>query len=215
MSMPQPPQIPFRQYAKDHVLAARRLLEGQGNELRYACLELRLAIEALAYSTLQTYSEDVDDAVARAHDHWQPNKVLEALAAYDPMADVGLTVTFHTVSRDGSVGEHVFSGTDRRFTAEWAAKAHRSMGSFLHQRTISQIKRGKTINETDLRRQANEVLEMLDGILASEVHDIRLGVRFGYQCPDCQSEMSVAMTPLLLTGRASTTCPGCGVAWLA
>ncbi|WP_295708903.1 hypothetical protein [uncultured Brevundimonas sp.] len=88
--MPQPPQIPFRQYARDHVEAGRRLIEGHGSELRYACLELRLAIEALAYSTLQNYSEDVDGAVDRAHDHWQPNKVLEELITYDPMADAGL-----------------------------------------------------------------------------------------------------------------------------
>ena len=43
-----------------------------------------------APSTLQNYSEDVDGAVDRAHDHWQPNKVLEELITYDPMADAGL-----------------------------------------------------------------------------------------------------------------------------
>lgn len=163
----------------------------------------------------QNYSEDVDGAVDRAHDHWQPNKVLEELITYDPMADAGLKVTFHTVTGDGSVGEKVFSGTDRRFSAAWAAKAHRSMGSFLHQRTISQIKRGRTINETDLRRQAQQVLEVLDDVLASEVHDIRLGIRFGYGCPDCNGDISIAMAPLLLKGRAATTCQTCGAAWLA
>lgn len=89
------------------------------------------------------------------------------------------------------------------------------MGSFLHQRTISQIRRGRTINDTDLRRQAQQVLEVLDDVLASEVHDIRLGIRFGYECPDCNGDISIAMAPLLLKGRAATTCQTCGAAWLA
>jgi hypothetical protein len=128
---------------------------GVDDELRYACLELRLAIEALAYDTLQSYSEDVDDAVDLAHREWQPSKVLKALCGCDPIAGLALRIEVREVGSDGNAeaGPPMFTGVDDRFDAEWAEKAHRSMGSFLHQRTISQIRRGQQLDRIVLLRE--------------------------------------------------------------
>lgn len=210
-----PDLIPFRDFARKHVAAAKELLAGGGPQLRYACLELRLAIEALAYATLQTYLEDDSDSVQAAQSDWQPSKVLDALLDYDPMADMSFRIVMHSVAPDGEPGEMVMDAVDKRFSAQWAAKAHRSMGSFLHQRTIREVRRGKQLDETVLRREARRVLETLEPILASPVHDTRVGFRFGYSCPGCGDELSVALMPLMLTGATRTRCPSCGIRWRA
>ncbi len=210
-----PDLIPFREYARVHVSAARALLAGDGPQLRYACLEIRLAIEALAYAVLQNYLEDDSSDVKAALADWQPSKVLEALQNYDPMADMSVRVVMRAIAPDGEPGEVVMDAVDQRFSAEWASKAHRSMGSFLHQRTIREIRRGKQIDEAVLRREAERALGTLSAILKSPLSDTRIGFRFGYACPDCGDELTVALLPLMLTGATRTRCPACGVRWRA
>jgi len=210
-----PDLIPFRNFARKHVAAAKELLAGRGPHLRYACLELRLAIEALAYATLQTYLDDDSDIVQSAQSDWQPGKVLDALLDYDPMADMSFRVVMHSVAPNGEPGEMVMDAVDQRFSARWAKKAHRSMGSFLHQRTIQQVRKGKQLDEPALRREAQRVLETLEPILASPLYDTRVGFRFGYNCPGCGDELSVALMPLMLTGATRARCPTCGTRWRA
>jgi hypothetical protein len=180
--MPKPPRIPFREFAADHLALAKQLIQRNTNELRYACLELRLAIEALVYDTLQDYAEDNDDAVRLAYQDWQPDKVLKALSAYDPMTDTSMQITVREVALEGQPDSEkpIFIGIDDRLTTEWVAKAHRSMGSFLHQRTISQVNSGKHVDWKVLTAEARRVIERLDAILASPVHNIRSDIRFGY-----------------------------------
>jgi len=75
--VPQVARFPFREQARKHLKSAEELLCGEGQQLVYACLELRLAIEAIVYETLQAYEKNLSPDVAEAHQHWQPNKVLE------------------------------------------------------------------------------------------------------------------------------------------
>ncbi len=173
--MPVPAKIPFRQYAKEHVEKAKGFLSEGGSALRYACLELRLAIEALAYEILQTYAEDDDPAVAKALKKWKPREVLENLRKYDPLIEISLRVEFR-LAESGETdlpSEPTFVGTQVRFEVEWADTAHHQMSQLLHQRTIAQIQDGNQIDEAVARRDATGVLEKLERILASEMTDIR------------------------------------------
>ncbi|MBN8931564.1 MAG: hypothetical protein J0G97_06625 [Rhizobium pusense] len=68
--------FPFREIARRHLETADELLGGQGRQLIYACLELRLAIEAIAYDTLQAYEKNLSSEIADAYAHWQPSKIL-------------------------------------------------------------------------------------------------------------------------------------------
>lgn len=214
-AMPPPCLIPFRDQAREHLAAARVLLAQDGPALRYACLELRLAIEALAYDTLQSYGEDIGASVDKAHGDWQPSRVLAALAEHDPIGEASLGMALYILGPNGERGEPLVQETDVRLSAEWAGKAHSAMGSFLHQRTINQLRSGKAIDVTVLRRKADEVIVGLEAVLASKIPDIRRGMRFGYACPDCDGEISVAMIVLMINGEARTTCESCGAVWRA
>ncbi|MGO7866159.1 hypothetical protein ELI13_30505 (plasmid) [Rhizobium ruizarguesonis] len=173
---PQDGNFPFREKAREHLATAEKLLCGQGQQLIYACLELRLAIEAIAYDTLQTYEKNLSREVADAYEHWQPSKILQLLSTHDPLVNISLRVQIREAGEDGAPvgGDPMFDGIDRRLTVPWVEKAHRSLGSFLHQRTISQLKKGKAIDEAKVRTEASRIVIMIREVLASEVYGIKL-----------------------------------------
>lgn len=215
--MSPPPRIQFRNMARQNLETARRLMAGTDRELRYACLELRMAIEALAYDTLQNYADDISHVLDQAHKEWQPKKVLAALLEYDPISSTSLRMRAQPIGADGEpVGEpYVHEATEHRLNVNWAAKAHWSMGSFLHQRTIAQVNDGKEVDRETMLREAERIASELDKILASEVFGIRIDTRLGYPCPACEAEISVAMGPFMVFGKAKTQCASCGGRWIA
>lgn len=206
--------FPLREQARKHVRTAEELLKGESQQLIYACLELRLAIEAIVYETLQGYEKHLSPEVAAAYQHWQPNKVLELLRGHDPLADRSLRVRMQRVADDGSPekGPPFFEGVDSRLTVEWVEKAHRSMGSFLHQRTLSQLKNGRQIDEAKLRLEATRVATRLHDVLKSDFYNIRIIGGFPYRCEVCRSEQIIPMASLILQGFADIDCEGCSIA---
>jgi hypothetical protein len=67
-------KIDFRLRGRRYLDAAHRLPEsGDSASLRYACLELRMCIEALAYDRLQAYLPEVPNSVMKK---WTPRHVL-------------------------------------------------------------------------------------------------------------------------------------------
>lgn len=99
-----------------HLDTAEELLCGHGQRLIYACLELRLAIEAIAYDTLQTYEENLCPEIVEAYKHWQPSKTLRLLSTHHPQVNVSLRVQIREVGDDGAsdADQPIFDGVDRR-----------------------------------------------------------------------------------------------------
>lgn len=80
----------FRHEARQALARAKALLaQGDDQALRYAALELRLTLEAIAYDRLHDYRRDVPPSV---YETWQPPKVLKLLLEIDPRADTPQTV---------------------------------------------------------------------------------------------------------------------------
>ncbi|MBY5731511.1 hypothetical protein HFO26_14615 [Rhizobium leguminosarum] len=211
MKPPPPEYFPLREQARKHLKNAVDLLNGQGQQLIYACLELRLSIEALIYETLQTYAQTLSPEVTVAYQHWQPNKVLEFLREYDVLADHSLHIQVRRVADDGGPeeGPPFFEGVDNRLSVQWVEKAHRSLGSFLHQRTISQLQNRKPIDEAKLKTEAIRIIARLDEVLKSDVYNIRIAGGFQYRCDGCGTALFVAMAALIVHGFASVCCRSC------
>lgn len=203
----------FREQARKHLKAAEELLCGEGQQLVYACLELRLAIEAIVYETLQVYEKNLSPEVAEAHQHWQPSKVLELLSAHDPLVDTSLRVQVRKVGENGApVGSApLFDGIDRRLSVDWVEKAHRSLGSFLHQRTISQLKKGKAIRETKLRTEASRICVGIKEVLGSEVYGIQFTGGLPLCCGTCGSILVARMASLILEEFVDVKCETCKI----
>lgn len=214
LAMSPPLHIPYREMARDHLDAAKALLEGEGRQLRYACLELRLAIEALTYDVLQAYGDEIDPTIDALEGAWHPKTILDALAAYDPIGDATLVARMR-IRTPGGEWQDLNEIREQRFSAAWASKANFALGNFLHQATLAKARAGKGFDEAALRRKAEQVVGEIEAILDTPFVDIRRGFRFGYNCPGCGGSISVGLMALLLTDQARTTCEGCGVTWRA
>jgi hypothetical protein len=76
----------MRWSARECVDRAITLLRtGDEPSARYACFELRSAIEYLVYDPLQTYRGERDYELVK---RWQPRDLLAAMRTVDPRADL-------------------------------------------------------------------------------------------------------------------------------
>lgn len=118
----------FRALARAHHAAAGELLAGGDDaQLRHACLELRMALECLAYDLLKLYRDDVEDKVLEM---WQAGAILDALREIDP--GVERPIELKIAGEDGDYDQPLLAWREERLDGRWARKAYHSLGHFLH-----------------------------------------------------------------------------------
>src|SRR3954470_8300192 len=87
--------------------ARARVEEGSPEALRYACLELRFCIESICYDKLRLYAKHIPPEELNT---WQPRKVVEMLAEYDPDANSSYGLRIWTENENGEPQSLTFSG---------------------------------------------------------------------------------------------------------
>jgi predicted RNA-binding Zn-ribbon protein involved in translation (DUF1610 family) len=176
----------IRHAARECVSRARGLIaRGDESSVRYACLELRLAIEYITYDQLEVYMKEVpDDAVKK----WTPKQVISELLEVDPQADKSVAVAIgleHTYGVAPPPEEMQPLGEDRRFSLNWANKNHNALGNFLHAPTIYQIESGVIPAAASIIQKATQVADECEKILSSPVFHVNFGQFFELKCIDC------------------------------
>jgi len=201
-------EFEYRRSARDHCESARELLDGSKKSIRYACLELRMAIEALTYSSLKIYLSEVSNSAMK---EWTPKRVLEELLVVNPTADQSITVTIGRQDENGVLAQEVLSlGEDRRFSIKWANRAHNALGSFLHEPTISQVERGIGDIEASARKKAIEILDELSAVLASSIWN----VNFSQSCTfNCDCGFTVKRRLEIVEAGKPIVCASCGLSY--
>jgi hypothetical protein len=101
---------------------------------RYACLELRQCLEALAYKKLSAYANRVPQELFQT---WQPAQVIELLSKLEPNSISDRAFTIYKEPRT----EHskpVHSFRQKEITATFISKRYHKLGHYLHVPTILQ-----------------------------------------------------------------------------
>ena len=110
--------------------------------LRYAALELRMALEALIYQKAKNYKEELPE---KDMDTWQPRQLLIKLIEIDPDADKGASVAVGIEEEYGQPAKEMnFIGSEKVLILAEIKKYYDRLGSYLHTPTIKQIKNNKT-----------------------------------------------------------------------
>lgn len=197
------PAEDFRALAVRHHQAAGRLLEGgDPAQARYACLELRMALECLVYDLLKLYRDDVSDAVLEM---WQAGGILNALLETDPGIEHGIEL--HIPGENDDFDSPLIQWREERLNVKWATKAYHRLGHFLHERTFAELARGTQDDPGKVLGRARDIHAELDRILASSGWNLRFSTRSAMDC-DCGDKAVFAMSPKQIRSRAK--CPGCG-----
>lgn len=174
-------QPDLRFEARQCVARAQALVEkGDDLSLRYACLELRFAIEYVTYDQLRAYLDEVpNDALKK----WTPRQVIGEMLEVDPRADKSVTIAFGIQDEQGTPAKEMKTlGEDRRFSMRWANANHNALGSFLHVPTLHQIENGEFPSASKIAERAGKIASELAHISASPLFRTNMGEFFDFEC---------------------------------
>lgn len=178
----------YRGIARKHLKAAAEQLEtGADLALKYAALELRMAMEAVTYDRAAAFKEEfsTDEYVT-----WQPKKVMAVLLEIEPMTDKDSTIAFGLEEEYGVPAKRMTSlGTETVLNMGVLKKHYDALGSFLHIPTIKSTKSGKAVNHDKLRKRCDEIRTYLDKVLSSPVFNSTLGVFASIECAECGNKI--------------------------
>lgn len=177
--------INFRQRARDCLARASHEIESNDPErLKYAALELRMAIESLTYERAKGYKSEMAPS---AYQTWQPKRLMQELLEIEPHADKSSTISF---GREDVPGEHAKEmsvlGAEKVFDLRAIKASYDALGSFLHTPTLHQLDNGGA-NVSRLRVRCVTLVADLNEVLESRVFNINFGVFTSIQCmnPEC------------------------------
>jgi hypothetical protein len=199
----------LRHKARECLARAKALLaRDEITTTRYACLELRQAIEYLAYQQLEAYLNEVPDDTMRK---WQPREVIAQMREADPNAEKTSTIAIGKEDTPGEPSKDMkVLGEDRRFTLKWANSSHNTLGNFLHAPTLYQLKTGNVPDRGTMRDKAERIAAVIEDTLAAPIFNVNLGNSVSCVCGRNFKRRAGSFTP-----EKGIVCPdvSCGTIW--
>lgn len=178
--------INFRQQARDSLARAQQALKtGDPEFLKYAALELRMAMESITYERAKTYSAEIPpDEYAT----WQPRKILQLLLEIDPKADKDSSLSYAIEEEFGKPGKNVIGlGTEKVLSLATIKKHYDALGSFLHVPTLKQQKEAAPPDLGKLRQRCELIVEEIEATLVSPIWNINFGNFAEIACGRCSA----------------------------
>jgi hypothetical protein len=186
--------------------AKDELVANDDRRLKYAALELRMAMECLTYDRALAYKDEFPEA---EYDTWQPRKVMAVLLEIDPNADKDNSIAFGLEPSYGEQPEVMhFLGTEKVLNMTTLKSHYDALGSYLHMPTVKQFKADRLkVNAAKLRSRCKLIAVFLEDVLSSRVFNSTMG-NFGHiDCAEC-GEIIRKRIPAGVV-RLIANCPGC------
>lgn len=174
----------YRNLARQHLKYAEELLTGgEEQSVKYAALELRMAMEALTYDRATAYK---DEFPPNEYETWQPKKVMMVLLEIDPMADKDSSIAIGSEEEYGVPALKMTSlGTEKVLGLKTLKKHYDALGSYLHIQSLKSTRTGKTINYKKFRERCEEIAKYVSEALSSPVFNCTIGMFANLECVEC------------------------------
>ncbi|MFT8933266.1 MAG: hypothetical protein ABF976_14975 [Acetobacter syzygii] len=174
----------YRNDARRELARAKDELASMADErLKYAALELRMAMESLTYDRALAYE---DEFPAAEYETWQPRKVMAILLEIDPDADKDSSWAFGIEPSLGVMPDVMKSlGTERVLNMGTIKRHYDALGSYLHVPTIKQRKHGAKVDPVKFRARCKEIAAYVTDVLASPVWNATMGKFASLGCMKC------------------------------
>jgi hypothetical protein len=153
---------------------ARALVtSGDQNDLRYACLELRGAIEHLFYELIPLFADELPSDIVY---EWRPVQIIDAIVDCDPSAEADSRICIFNYDSDGNPGQPHFLGEQKALTRKLLRDYYHALGSYLHAPLP-----GKSPNFARLPKRLKATIEVLEEHCASSVM-ANIGKKCSFEC---------------------------------
>jgi hypothetical protein len=174
----------YRNDARRELARAKDELASADDErLKYAALELRMAIESLSYDRALAYKDEFPPS---EYEIWQPRKVMAILLEIDPNADKDNSLAFGIEPSLGVMPDVMEAlGTERVLNMETIKRHYDALGSYLHVPTIKQRKAVAKVDHVKFRARCDEIAAYLTEVLASPVWNATIGIFASLDCVKC------------------------------
>lgn len=174
----------YRNDARRELARAKdELASADVERLKYAALELRMAMESLTYDRALAYKAEFPPA---EYETWQPRKVMAILLEIDPNADKDSSLAFGIEPSLGVTPDVMEAlGTEIVLNMATIKRHYDALGSYLHVPTIKQRKAGAKIDVVKFRARCDEIAAYLTEVLASPVWNTTMGNFATHDCMKC------------------------------
>lgn len=142
------------------------------DSLRYACLQLRMAIEHLFYELIPLYKDELPTEV---FDQWQPQRILDAVIECNPDATQDLQIAIQA----GEIETFLNLGTQTAVTKKMLRAHYQRLGSFLHAPQY-----GKPLQFDKLRSAVDEAAKDLERFRSDRIMG-NIAAYIAFHCERC------------------------------
>lgn len=186
------------QYLTPHhcIIRAKALIEtGDRISLRYAALELRMAMEFLTYKKLDATCSHIPKYVV---DAWQPPQAVKALLEFDPHGDKGFKIFAGIEEGYGKpANEMKFVGEHKSLDLKWLRKHYNKVGKYLHgYRTTNDL-----MSDSELKKYLREVASAVEEANSGNIRGGTFIQPFEITCEVCKQPFVVAKHSLDNTSK--------------
>lgn len=200
----------YRSNARKHLKQCEEeLASGDNERLKYASLELRMAMEALTYDRALAYK---DEFPPTEYETWQPRKVMSVLLEIDPTADMDSAIA-GGIEEECGVTAPVMTplGTEKVLNMAILRKHYDALGSFLHVPSLKQSRTGKVQNFQRMKARCEEIATSVRAVLSSPVFNITFGNFASVDCIACGKRIRKRMPHG--ESEVSAECFECGASY--
>jgi len=174
----------YRDTARDLIKKAKSALnQNDEHYLKYAALDLRMALECFVYERAGLYKEELSN---KSLSTWQPGRLLNILLEIDPYTDQNSTIYFGKEDEPGVPAKNMrYLGDERVLSLSEIKKYYDRLGSYLHTRTIEQVEKGKGATPDKIRSRCLELLKILEKVAHSSLFNINFRTTSKMECSNC------------------------------
>jgi hypothetical protein len=167
--------------------AKQELSNGDDHRLRYAALELRMALESLIYERAELYTEELP---TKKLSIWQPKKLLSLLLEIDPDADNSTELRVGVQEELGKPATMMTSlGRDRVLSHGEVKRYYDRIGSYLHAPTLEQVAQGKGASYDTIRTRCSEISQIIEEVISSPIFNVNFRTLASKPCGKCGTKI--------------------------
>lgn len=202
-------------YTSPFVERSRKFIDSESKEdLKYAALELRFAIEEIAYQKLAMRLKKMSP---KELESWQPGRVIKQLAELvDPNLKSDSTIFLGLEDENGNQPNELNElGRTIGVNYKELEKHWHKLGSYLHRRMPDIDAKGHVQMKDNIitKEYAEEVIEYIEE-LSSTHFDAFLSREIIFECNYCKK--SIVMSQFAITDQTVVQCrnPNCGMEYI-
>tara|TARA_B100000700_G_C15033706_1_gene851766 strand:+ start:1168 stop:1986 length:819 start_codon:yes stop_codon:yes gene_type:complete len=178
--------VNFRNLARKHLQAAKKQIDlHDDSNLRYAALELRMAMEAIVYDRALSFKDEFPE---KEYDTWQPKKIMTILIEIEPTTDKDSSLSVGIEELSGKPSQKMkHIGSEKVLSMKNLKDHYDRLGNYLHMINLRSFHRNKSTNFERMRGRCFEIFSILDSVLASPLFNCTLGTFSHIDCFECDN----------------------------